>query len=541
MYMNKTCIHRSLMALKCGWRSDVEPHHSSSFIVFFYFHLFFGILYRIRTAVFHTISANIMQQNRLHHAQQRTIRSILVLLVVCLLFSQPQTTDSLLLPHVPNTRPTSSSSALFSLSVDVWEGPWDTKTACSTFRQEYWGQKPLLVRQAFDASSSIFPSYPDIVDLAIDEDDAGISSRLVQHTAGDLTSFSLELGPFDPDELEGEFDDKTVQTTLLVNDVDRRRPDLADWMEEQFAFLPRWRIDDAQISIAQEGGGIGPHVDNYDVFLIQTSGQRQWSVGTEKLSTADEYAALVPDIPVRILQMNYDSVEYLLEPGDMLYLPPRVIHCGTAASEQCVTLSVGCRAPSAAELMARVAEKLQDTATERYKDVSGFGGMSSSSSSSSKESLTAEVKTSMKEMVLRSIHSLLEDDAAWDELVGGIITEPIRDDDFGPSHDDDKIMEQSLREMVQNSNYYMKRSPGISVATSIVEMPGLPASYRLFAHGLMWESQDFMAQDIFRRIEQGLGLSSEHVKAALESSPEIESILKELFERRLVRFHRCID
>ena len=447
--------------------------------------------------------------------------------VVCLV----RTTESF--PSLVSYR--RPASALF---LKVWQGPWDA-TATSCFVQDYWGQKPLLVRQAFDGDASCFPSWQDVFDLAVDDDDAGFSSRLVQHTAGDLTSFSLEWGPFDPDELEEAFDDRNVQTTLLVNDVDRRRADLAEWMEDQFAFLPRWRIDDAQISIARKGGGIGPHVDNYDVFLIQTSGQRTWTVGTHKLSTPDEYAALVPDIPVRILQTEFESEEYILEPGDMLYLPPRVIHCGTAASDQCVTLSVGCRAPSAAELMARIAEKVQDTATERYQDVD-LG-----SSTSFRESLTVQVKTSMKQMVQRAMQSLLEDDAAWDELIGGIITEPIREDDLGPSNDDDDDdddgMGLNLRKLVQNSNdYVLKRSPGVSVATSIVELPGSSWVYRLFAQGLMWESEDPMAKDIFDRIEQGRGVSSEHLHAALESV-ELESILEELVERKFVRFHRCRD
>ncbi|GAX14186.1 hypothetical protein FisN_20Hh192 [Fistulifera solaris] len=424
------------------------------------------------------------------------------------------------------------SSSLFA-TVDVWEGPW---SATPKFLEEYWGQKPLLVRRAFDASTSPFPSWYDIVNLAVD-DDTGYAARLVQHTAGDLTSFSLDLGPFDPDELDDALDDRSVRTTLLVNDVDRRRADLADWMEAQFAFLPRWRMDDAQISIAQKGGGIGPHVDNYDVFLIQTAGQREWKVGLDKLSTAEEYAALVPDIPVRILQKEFDAVAYVLEPGDMLYLPPRVIHCGTAASDQCVTLSVGCRAPSAADLIARMAEQLQDTATERYQDVN------LSELTPSDVSLTTQVKERMKQMTLRAIQTLLKDDAAWDALVGGIITEPIRDDDLGAfDEDEDDYMGENSEELLQSSNIYLKRSPGVSVATSTVEISGQPASrlHRLFAHGTMWESNESLAREIFHHIEQGLPLTSEHLKAAL-TSPVLKSVLEELVQRRLLRIHRRND
>ncbi|OEU07303.1 Clavaminate synthase-like protein, partial [Fragilariopsis cylindrus CCMP1102] len=154
--------------------------------------------------------------------------------------------------------------------------------------------------------------------------------------------------------------------TLLVNDVDRWFPKLSQWMDRRFnnaadgagSVLPsRWRRDDAQISLSYKSGGIGPHVDDYDVFLIQVEGERTWDVLWD--DNSDER---VSPFLQTLQQQRYDHktatklTRLHLRPGDCLYLPPRVLHCGTAISSEssnggCMTLSVGCRAPSALELV----------------------------------------------------------------------------------------------------------------------------------------------------------------------------------------------
>ena len=120
--------------------------------------------------------------------------------------------------------------------------------------------------------------------------------------------------------------DETKASTLVVNDVDRWIPSVSDWMDVNFDFLPRWRRDDAQVSLAKEFGGIGPHVDNYDVFLIQVSGSREWEVGLDTISVQDEFANLVGESEVRILNITVPSIKFHLKAGDCLYLPPRYMH-----------------------------------------------------------------------------------------------------------------------------------------------------------------------------------------------------------------------
>ena len=132
---------------------------------------------------------------------------------------------------------------------------------------------------------------------------------------------------------------KRRRKTLVVNDIDRYYPPLADWICTTFHFIPNWRKDDGQISLAERNGGIGPHVDNYDVFLIQMSGTRVWQVGREELSVQKERNALIDGLDVRILK-NWGLAsrdrqdleeepcekmeEWIVHPGDLLYLPPRV-------------------------------------------------------------------------------------------------------------------------------------------------------------------------------------------------------------------------
>lgn len=325
------------------------------------------------------------------------------------------------------------------------EGNWNSTTFGAS---GCWGQKPLLLRSAFLSSpeeNSLLPSWDEVLDLACcasnDEDrdmaDA-MTCRLVQHVPGQLDSFVLDFGPYNDigiiNNLLHENNNERA-STLVVNDLDRWIPDLSDWMDEKFAFLPRWRRDDAQISLAAEGGGIGPHVDNYDVFLIQTSGSREWEVGLEPISVETEYQTLVEESEVRILNLTQTpgkTIKLMLEPGDCLYLPPRYIHCGTAVSNNCVTLSVGCRAPSASELLSKLAENLAQSSIEaavrRYTDKNLFDPKLEPATNL----LSTDVNVGMKDLLAGLVQEILCDDDAWSSLVGEVITEPNRPDSNFP-------------------------------------------------------------------------------------------------------------
>ena len=152
--------------------------------------------------------------------------------------------------------------------------------------------------------------------------------------------------------------------TLLVQAVDQFVPEVAELLEN-FRFLPSWRIDDVMISYAAPGGSVGPHFDNYDVFLLQGSGKRNWKIG----QMCNSESPLLQHADLRILAEFEETAEWVLEPGDMLYLPPRLAHCGVAVDD-CMTYSVGFRAPSAAEVLTHFTDFLSQYLTdeERYTD-----------------------------------------------------------------------------------------------------------------------------------------------------------------------------
>lgn len=155
---------------------------------------------------------------------------------------------------------------------------------------------------------------------------------MISYKPGDDASYELMLGPLAESDVNDWVSNvntsKNIERkTLVVNDVDRFYPRLADWIHNNFRFLPNWRMDDGQISLAEEMGGIGPHVDNYDVFLIQMTGTKLWQVGIEKMSAKEELDRMMHGLDVRVLdrwEASTDFEEFTLYPGDLLYLPPRI-------------------------------------------------------------------------------------------------------------------------------------------------------------------------------------------------------------------------
>jgi 50S ribosomal protein L16 3-hydroxylase len=210
------------------------------------------------------------------------------------------------------------------------------------FLREHWQKKPLLVRGAFSAFRD--PLTPD--DLAGLACEPSALARIVVHEAR-RDRWNLRTGPFDT----ADFAHLPKRDwTLLVQDVDKWDADVAALLP-RFSFLPRWRIDDVMVSYAVDGGSVGAHVDNYDVFLLQGLGRRRWRISTEP----DAPKATRDDADIKLLRAFEATHEWILEPGDMLYLPPGVPHHGVAIGE-CMTYSVGMRAPSRAELLVDFAE-----------------------------------------------------------------------------------------------------------------------------------------------------------------------------------------
>lgn len=205
------------------------------------------------------------------------------------------------------------------------------------FLSRYWQRRPLLLRGAF-------PGFRDPVTpqkLAALACRAGVESRLVIEKGG-ARPWQVIHGPQSPRRLKGL---PPSHWTLLVQEVNRHVPAVAALLDA-FHFLPRWRVDDVMVSVAPPGGSVGPHLDSYDVFLLQGRGRRRWQIGRPVSRE------LRPGLDLAILRRFACEQEAVLECGDMLYLPPGVAHHGVALDD-CLTYSIGFRAPSHADLLIR--------------------------------------------------------------------------------------------------------------------------------------------------------------------------------------------
>ncbi len=212
------------------------------------------------------------------------------------------------------------------------------------FLARYWQREPLLIRQAFPGLVSPL-SAEELAGLALEPE---IESRLVRQT-GTAPGWELRHGPFTEEDITTL---PSSHWTLLLQDIEKHLPRLAGIIEH-FRFIPDWRIDDLMISYAAPGGSVGPHRDNYDVFLLQAAGHRRWRLDRRQPVNVRER----DDLPLRLLDDFTATDEWLLAPGDMLYLPPRVPHHGVA-EDHCQTWSIGFRAPRVQELLADMVEHL---------------------------------------------------------------------------------------------------------------------------------------------------------------------------------------
>ncbi len=210
------------------------------------------------------------------------------------------------------------------------------------FLSEYWQKKPLLIRGAF-------PNFRDFVSAEMLQDMAqqdAVQARLVTDREGLWEVQSAPLTSSDFRRLKG------VHWSLLVQGIDQLLP-AGRALLSQFNFIPHARLDDLMVSYAPQGGGIGPHFDSYDVFLLQGQGHKRWQISAQ----AD--TELIPDAPLRILRNFVPEQEWVLGPGDMLYLPPRFAHYGIAL-DPCLTYSIGFRAATHQELVTQFLVHLQD-------------------------------------------------------------------------------------------------------------------------------------------------------------------------------------
>ena len=273
-----------------------------------------------------------------------------------------------------------------------------------TFMQRHWHKKPLVIRQAIPG---FVPPVDraDLLELAAQED---VESRLIVQNAPDADPpWRFRHGPFARRSLPAF---NKPGWTVLVQGVDLLDERVHALMN-QFRFVPDARLDDLMISYATDGGGVGPHFDSYDVFLLQAKGQRRWRIGRQK------DLSLQPDMPLKILAHFEPEEEFVLNPGDMLYLPPRYAHDGIAVGE-CMTYSIGFRSPSrgelAGELLQRLAEDAMDTVGEGvYRDPKQEAVESS-----------GEIPSALFEFARDALSDALKDPLIMQRALGEYLSEP---------------------------------------------------------------------------------------------------------------------
>lgn len=271
------------------------------------------------------------------------------------------------------------------------------------FMKRHWQKKPLLVRQAVPGFKPLL-SRAELFALAANED---AQTRMVIQQPGKKPGWQLRHGPFERRALPPL---KQPGWTILVQGVDLHH-DGAHALMNQFRFVPDARLDDLMISYASDGGGVGPHLDSYDVFLLQAYGQRRWRIGRQK------DLSLQPDVPLKILTHFMPEQEYVLEPGDMLYLPPGYAHDGVAQGE-CMTYSIGFRIPNKAELARELLQRLAEDAEDEvgvalYRDPK-----------QSAVDQPAQIPAQMLEFAQQALQDALRDPVAFARGLGEYMTEP---------------------------------------------------------------------------------------------------------------------
>jgi 50S ribosomal protein L16 3-hydroxylase len=280
----------------------------------------------------------------------------------------------------------------------------------SQFLAEYWQKKPLLIRQAIPNFAGLL-NPNELAGLACEED---VQARIVSFKKN---KWAVKNSPFD----EADFT-KLPKTdwTLLVQNVNHYLPKATDLLA-LFSFIPHARLDDLMVSYAPNGSGIGAHVDSYDVFLLQGAGKRNWKISAQK------DFGLVENSPLKILKNFKAEQEWTLEAGDMLYLPPHVAHWGVSESDDCMTYSIGFRAPKAQELAHEFLNYLQDhheqsNAEDLYAD-----------EDLALQKHPAEITEHMVKRVSSMLQKLTWDKQHVADFLGRYLTEPKLDVLFTPS------------------------------------------------------------------------------------------------------------
>ncbi len=370
------------------------------------------------------------------------------------------------------------------------------------FLRDSWQKQPRLIRNPWQQWAN--PLDPDeLAGLACEPE---IEARLVRNDGPD--SWKLEHGPILPRRF-GELGD--CPWTLLVQAVDHHVPAVAELLEP-FRFIPNWRIDDVMVSYAVDGGGVGAHFDQYDVFLVQGLGRRRWRIGRR----CDDTAPLLPHDGLRLLADFEPVEEWVLEPGDILYVPPGFAHEGVAVGGDCMTYSIGFRAPSRGDLLSAWTDRVLDTLREddRYADTELAG-------QANPGEISAEALGRLQDMAIGA----LLDRSGFASWFGEYATAPKNEQlDWTPEH---QVSPADLGELVAGSRF-LERNP----ASRFAFVRRDADTVTLFVDGASWRCSG----DVAVFAEQLCAGSRVEAGPDLAETPLVAALVVDLVNRGCVAF-----
>ncbi len=368
------------------------------------------------------------------------------------------------------------------------------------FLANYWQKQPMLIRRLYpDIQCPVDAN--DLAGLALEEE---VESRIVYRELDGLP-WQLQQGPFTEQVLNNL---PAKNWTLLIQGLDHWVPECADLLDD-FRFLPNWRIDDLMASFAPEGGSVGPHYDFYDVFLLQMQGRRRWQVGP--LCDAD--SARLTGTPLRILADMPVTEEWVLEPGDCLYLPPQVAHYGEAL-DRCMTFSIGFRSPRYDELLSSLADTLCDSAANQRHLADGI---------SKQQTNPGEIQRSLIDYLQNRIIDQLTDSEFLAEWFSNFVTGPKNTSIVMPLEETDHVTINDLREALQSTGSQWRWNEG-SRYTYV--MPATPGAKLVFS--VDGESIDFTEADLpwIRLLCAGNRVDSMTLRELTQSKQQLETLVQ---------------
>lgn len=344
------------------------------------------------------------------------------------------------------------------------------------FMAEYWQKKPLLVRNAMPQLIDMFEP-DDLFDLALED---GVTARLLTQHGKQQDQWKVKSSPLSKKDLNRK--NLPEYWTLLVQAVDHWSIELAD-LWQQFAFIPQWRRDDIMISYAPNGGSVGRHFDQYDVFLVQASGRRQWQLG----KTCDESTRFIPKQPLRLLsdlgEVIFDEV---LQAGDLLYVPPTLSHYGVAQGDDCLTCSFGFRMPNPAQMLERLTDHLLEHHTLNIPTADHTRRPSHA---------TGEVAKQDIEQLRQALMSVLNDPVHFEQAVLSLLSEPKYPDSLPEGEGLDTAAWQHLQEVAATIR--------LDPAARLLYAAHIKAETQFFLNAELLLVESTVQADLLKRLADG--------------------------------------